>query len=66
MLRNEFVVSDVSALREVIPAGLSGSCVADATKVIGHLDEQMVGFVRRSPFVQPRMRRPFRASGVAC
>jgi hypothetical protein len=52
LLRNEFVVSDVSALREVIPAGLSGSCVADATKVIGHLDEQMVGFVRRSPFVQ--------------
>lgn len=52
LLRNEFVVSDVSALREVIPAGLSGSCVADATKVIAHLDEQMVGFVRRSPFVQ--------------
>ena len=39
LLRNEFVVSDVSALREVIPAGLSGSCVADATKVIAHLDE---------------------------
>ena len=52
LLRNEFVVSDVSALREMIPAGLSGSCVADATKVIAHLDEQMVGFVRRSPFVQ--------------
>ena len=52
LLRKEFVISDVSALRETVPAGLGGSCVADATKVIGHLDQQMVGFVRRSPFVQ--------------
>ena len=52
LLLNEFVISDVSALREAVPAGLSGSCVANATKVIGHLDQQMVGFVRRSPFVQ--------------
>ena len=52
MPRNEHVISDLATLRATIPSGSSGTCVDDAPKVIDHLDEQMVGFVRRSPFVQ--------------
>merc|ERR1719161_1198080 len=51
-LRGEFLLSSITELRECIPAGLSGSCAADATKVIDHLDEQMIRFVQRSPFLQ--------------
>lgn len=51
-LRKDFIVSDIAQLRDSIPVGLSGSCVADATKVLDHLDQQMISFVRCSPFLQ--------------
>ena len=51
-LRDEFLVSTLTQLRETIPAGLSGSCATDAPKVLDHLDEQMIRFVQRAPFLQ--------------
>jgi len=46
------VIRTVEELRAVLPAGGSGCGLSDAKKVIPHLDEQMIGFVARSPFLQ--------------
>ena len=45
------IITTMDQLRAVMPAGRGGSCVADALKVMDHLDKQMCGFVERSPFV---------------
>eukprot|EP00729_Bicosta_minor_P013024 gene13024-9394_t len=41
----------IEELRAVMPAGKGGSCIADALKVMDYLDEQMLGFIERSPFI---------------
>ena len=50
-LRDEHIISSLSALRDAIPAGSSGSHLGDAPKVLNHLDVQMIGFIARSPLV---------------
>ena len=50
-LRREHIISSLAALRDAVPAGPSGSHLGDAPKVLDHLDEQMVGFIARSPLV---------------
>ena len=52
LLREEYVISSMADLRKTIPSGLGGNNILDAVKVIPHLDEQMVGFIQRSPFLQ--------------
>lgn len=48
---DKYAIKTVADLRRVIPAGSSGSCLSDAPKVLDHLDDQMDGFIRRSPFI---------------
>jgi len=50
-LRDEFIISSISELRELIPSGSSGSSVSDAAKVLSYIDDQMIGFIQRSPLV---------------
>jgi PPOX class probable FMN-dependent enzyme len=45
-------IRTIKELRAVLPAGGGGSNVSDALKVRSDLDEQMVGFIARSPFLQ--------------
>lgn len=45
-------VSTVEDLRELLPLRTGGSGIDDAPKVLDHLDEQMLGFIERSPFLQ--------------
>eukprot|EP00928_Gymnodinium_smaydae_P044030 TRINITY_DN29396_c0_g1_i1.p1 TRINITY_DN29396_c0_g1~~TRINITY_DN29396_c0_g1_i1.p1 ORF type:complete len:354 (+),score=42.73 TRINITY_DN29396_c0_g1_i1:33-1094(+) len=51
-LRKEFLISNIVDLRRAIPAGMSGSNVSDAIKVIHYLDAQMQEFIARAPLVQ--------------
>jgi len=44
-------IKTIEELRAVMPAGKGGSCIADALKVMDYLDEQMLGFIERSPFI---------------
>ena len=47
------VVTTRDELREILPVrGSNGQGVEDAPKVLRHLDEQMTGFIERSPFLQ--------------
>ena len=46
-----YEIRTLKQLRAVVPAGKGGSCVADALKVLDHLDAQMLGFIERSPFL---------------
>jgi PPOX class probable FMN-dependent enzyme len=47
------VVTTRDQLREVLPVrGSNGQGVEDAPKVLRHLDDQMTGFIGRSPFLQ--------------
>lgn len=47
------VVTTLDQLREILPVrGSNGQGVEDAPKVLRHLDEQMKGFIGRSPFLQ--------------
>jgi len=48
---DEWSVTTVEKLRELIPAGPGGSGLADAQKVINTIDDQMCGFIQRSPFL---------------
>ena len=50
-LRAEHIISSLAALWDAVPAGPSGSHLGDAPKVLDYLDEQMVGFIARSPLV---------------
>ena len=45
-------VRTVDDLRELLPLRTGGSGIDDAPKVLDHLDEQMLGFIERSPFLQ--------------
>lgn len=45
-------VSTEAELRALLPVRNGGSGVSDAPKVLDHLDEQMTGFIDRSPFLQ--------------
>lgn len=45
-------IQTLHELRNTIPAGSSGTNFNNAKKVIPYLDEQMVGFIERSPFLQ--------------
>ena len=45
-------VSTVEDLRELLPLRTGGSGIEDAPKVLDHLDDQMLGFIERSPFLQ--------------
>ena len=49
--QDRHAIATLDELRAVMPAGSGGSCVADALKVVDTLDEQMVGFIERSPFI---------------
>lgn len=44
-------VTSIEELRQVIPAGMSGSTVENASKVLSELDDQMKEFIKRSPMV---------------
>lgn len=46
------VVTTEAELRALLPVRTGGSGIADAPKVLDHLDEQMTGFIERSPFLQ--------------
>ena len=49
----EHAVESILQLRALMPSNArSGSCLSDAAKVVPGLDEQMVGFLERSPFCQ--------------
>lgn len=48
---SQFAVTTMEQLRDLIPAGGAGSCPADSPKVLQMLDNQMVGFIERSPFL---------------
>ena len=45
-----FDITSVQALRDFLPATLSGTGMEDAPKVLDALDEQMEGFIQGSPF----------------
>ena len=45
-------VSTVEELRKLLPLRTGGSGIDDAPKVLDHLDDQMLGFIERSPFLQ--------------
>jgi uncharacterized protein len=45
-----FEITTVEALRDFLPPKLSGSDINDAPKVLDRLDEQMIGFIKASPF----------------
>ena len=45
-------VRTVDDLRELLPLRTGGSGIEDAPKVLDHLDDQMLGFIERSPFLQ--------------
>lgn len=47
----QHTIRTIEELRELMPAGASGTCVEDAKKVIGYLDDQMINFVSRSPLL---------------
>ena len=51
ILNNEHVIRTIGELRQVLPAGLSGTCLEDAKKVIGCLDDQMMDFIAQSPLL---------------
>ena len=44
-------ITSIEELRQVIPAGLSGSKVENAHKVVSQLDHQMMEFIQQSPMV---------------
>ena len=47
------IVATREQLREILPVrGSNGQGIEDAPKVLRHLDEQMTGFIGRSPFLQ--------------
>ena len=48
----EFKINSMGKLREVIPVKKKGGRGLTATKVLKSLDQQMVGFIERSPFIQ--------------
>jgi len=48
---DEYIIRTIDQLRNVVPIGLSGSCLSDAPKVLNYLDEQMIGFICQSNFV---------------
>jgi len=47
----EYMVQTIEELRELMPAKSSGTCIDDAKKVIGHLDDQMIDFITKSPLI---------------
>jgi len=48
---DDYIVRTIEELRDLMPAGASGTCIDDAKKVIGHLDDQMISFVAKSPLL---------------
>ena len=46
------IIKTVEELRETLPPGQSGRGFDDAKKVITYLDDQMIGFIQKSPFLQ--------------
>lgn len=50
--RDDDIIKSMDDLRALMPAGSSGSAINDARKVIDHLDEQMIHFISKSPFLQ--------------
>mmetsp|Transcript_29572 Transcript_29572/g.45146 ORF Transcript_29572/g.45146 Transcript_29572/m.45146 type:complete len:322 (-) Transcript_29572:392-1357(-) len=46
------IIQTLEQLRTVLPPGLSGSGYNDAKKVIDYLDDQMIGFIQKSPLLQ--------------
>ena len=44
-------IRTIDELRDLMPAGASGTCLDDAKKVIDHLDDQMTDFVALSPIL---------------
>ena len=46
------IIRSVKELREIMPAGGNGSNLNDSKKVIGYLDDQMIEFISKSPFLQ--------------
>jgi predicted pyridoxine 5'-phosphate oxidase superfamily flavin-nucleotide-binding protein len=49
--QQQHTIRTIEELRELMPAGASGTCVDDAKKVIGYLDDQMINFVSKSPLI---------------
>ena len=51
---NDDIIHTIQELRDLMPAGNShGSTLHDAKKILhGYLDEQMMAYIQRSPFVQ--------------